>query len=100
MLNLLKHRGWVGGQRRPKGMTRRLGSALLTVLRAGVLVTATTAAASAAVARVSRTVSPSQQLAVLDYEHRAYRFPRTSAPLTASVPAHRPNTSEQTTLPV
>jgi lipoprotein-anchoring transpeptidase ErfK/SrfK len=55
-----------------------------------------TTAASGASAGVRGT----QQLAVLLTVHRAFRAPRTSAPIVARVGARRPITDERTTLPV
>lgn len=53
-----------------------------------------------AATRSAAAVKPTQLLAVLEYEHRAYRVPRTTGRLTASVTAQRPITGERTTLPV
>jgi lipoprotein-anchoring transpeptidase ErfK/SrfK len=81
-------------------MPHRLAPALLPLLVVFTAMAATPGAASAAGSAAPRDIRPTQQLAVLDYEHRAYRSPRTNSPLAASVPAHRPITGEQTTLPV
>jgi lipoprotein-anchoring transpeptidase ErfK/SrfK len=45
-------------------------------------------------------VQATQQLAVLLTAHAAYRAPAAGSPQVALVPAHRPITGEQTTLPV
>jgi lipoprotein-anchoring transpeptidase ErfK/SrfK len=91
-----------GAVRRSWTTPHRLGSTLLGLVGVCAAMATTSTAASAAVSAAPRHIhiSPTQQLAVLDYEHRAYRSPRTNAPLAASVPAHRPITGEQTTLPV
>ena len=73
--------------------------ALLTLLCAAVTLTPA-AAASQPPPGLSSQAGASRQLAVLDYEHRAYRFSRTTSELKLSIPAHRPITGESTTLPV
>jgi lipoprotein-anchoring transpeptidase ErfK/SrfK len=73
---------------------RRSWTALLCVC-AGLAASAGSASAS-----TSTSVKANQQLAVLHYEHRAYAAPRTTAAPRAAVPAHRPITGQQTTLPV
>jgi len=78
------------------GASRRSWTALLCVF-AGVGASAGTASASAAASQAARAT---QQLAVLHYEHRAYAAPRTTAAWRVLVPAHRPITGQQTTLPV
>jgi L,D-transpeptidase catalytic domain len=57
------------------------------------------AAASAAVSRPP-PVKASQALVQLQFEHQAYRGPRTGARLGVSVPARTPLTGEPTALPV
>jgi lipoprotein-anchoring transpeptidase ErfK/SrfK len=58
------------------------------------------AADFASAAPVRSRVPATQQLAVLLTAHRAHRAPRAESPQTALVPATRPITGEQTTLPV
>ena len=100
MRTLLKHSSRAGAPRRPWRSLHRLACVLVAVLGVGTGQTAVASAASATNTRASSHLRPLQQLAVLDYEHRAYQSPRTTARLTASIPAHRPITGEQTTLPV
>jgi lipoprotein-anchoring transpeptidase ErfK/SrfK len=78
--------------------SRRLGRCLLVGLAVACLapVTAGSAAAVGTPARVRAT----QQLAELLTAHRAYQAPVASSPQLALVPARRPITGEQTTLPV
>lgn len=92
-----------GAPRRPWGTSQRLTASLLTLLCActcATLMANVSAASAKAPHRSSTAVKPTQQLAVLDYEHRAYQYPRTNARLKASIPGDRPITGEQTTLPV
>jgi lipoprotein-anchoring transpeptidase ErfK/SrfK len=58
------------------------------------------AAGSASGAPTTARVPGTQQLAVLLTAHGAYRAPNAGSPPTALVPARRPITGEQTTLPV
>ena len=58
------------------------------------------AAGSAAAAGVPQHVQATQQLAVLLTAHAAHRAPTAGSPQVALVPARRPITGEQTTLPV
>jgi lipoprotein-anchoring transpeptidase ErfK/SrfK len=84
------------------GAVRRSWTALLCVC-AGLAASAASASASTSAstsASASTAVKATQQLAVLHYEHRAYAAPRATATRRASVPAHRPITGQQTTLPV
>ncbi len=76
---------------------RRMVTGLLTLLCLGAFLAN---AATAIAARPSTHGEAGQQLAVLDYEHRAYQSPGTGSRWEASVPAHRPITGAQTTLPV
>ncbi len=57
-------------------------------------------AGSAAAAGIPPRVQATQQLAVLLTAHVAHRTPAAGSPQVALVPAHRPITGEQTTLPV
>ena len=87
--------------RRPWIGVRAPARVLLAVVCVGAALTGA-AGATAASRPVDRPahISAGRQLAVLDYEHRAYASPRTTSQLKASVPAHRPITYEPTTLPV
>jgi len=58
------------------------------------------AAVSPPIASASPQVRATQQLVVLLYQHNAYQAPRAGARTIATIPAHRPITGEQTTLPV
>ena len=73
-------------------------------LVAGVLTLACLGNGLAAVSPPSASASPrvraTQQLVVLLYQHNAYESPRPGARAFATIPAHRPLTNEQTTLPV
>ncbi|MDQ6777316.1 MAG: L,D-transpeptidase [Actinomycetota bacterium] len=57
-------------------------------------------AGSAVAASPVRHVRATQELTSLLFPHLAYRSPRTSSPVLASLPAQTPITGEQTTLPV
>jgi lipoprotein-anchoring transpeptidase ErfK/SrfK len=73
---------------------RRLVLGLVTVCLLG-------ASADSALAAATRSRVPAtQQLAVLMTAHRAYLTPRAGATQVGFVPANRPITGEQTTLPV
>jgi lipoprotein-anchoring transpeptidase ErfK/SrfK len=58
------------------------------------------AAAAGADASAPGHVRANQRLAELQFEHEAYRYPRTSSHRLLSVPARTPITGEHTTLPV
>jgi lipoprotein-anchoring transpeptidase ErfK/SrfK len=75
-------------------LARRLVLGLAAVCLLGA--SANSALAAAVPARVAAT----QQLALLITAHRAYAAPRTRSAQVAFVPANRPITGEQTTLPV
>jgi hypothetical protein len=77
---------------------RRLGRDMLAGLTAILLLGLT--ASHAAAASPGYAVRPTQQLAVLLTPHDAHLAPAGSSPRVAFVPAHRPITGEQTTLPV
>lgn len=67
----------------------------------GASLTATTTAGAASPAASSPAGVPAvQQLAVLDYGHLAYRYPRTNSAQKGSILAYRPITAQPTTLPV
>ena len=100
MTTTIKRSLRAGAPRRPWRSLNRLTCVLVAVLGVGTAQTAMASTASASSSRASSHLRPLQQLAVLAYEHRAYLSPRTTARLQASVPAHRPITGEQTTLPV
>jgi len=89
------------GAGRPWKWGSRSFQTLVTMACVGASLTgATTAgAASPAVTPPSR-IPAIQQLAVLDYGHLAYRYPRTSSAQKASILAYRPITGQPTTLPV
>jgi lipoprotein-anchoring transpeptidase ErfK/SrfK len=75
----------------------------MTVACVGASLAATataTANAASATTREPAGVPAVQQLAVLDYGHLAYRYPRTNSSEKASILAHRPITGQVTTLPV
>jgi hypothetical protein len=57
-------------------------------------------AGSAAAAGIPMRVQATQRLAVLLTAHAAHQMPATGSPQVALMPAHRPITGEQTTLPV
>jgi lipoprotein-anchoring transpeptidase ErfK/SrfK len=78
--------------------SRRLGRCLITGLAAVCVAGAPVGSAGAAphTARVQAT----QELAVLLTAHGAHRAPDAGSPQSALVPARRPITGEQTTLPV
>jgi hypothetical protein len=84
------------------GASRRSWSRRRIQITLACLITMASAltAVSAAAASTSHHVSATQRLAVLQYEHRAYESPRTSARVLASLPSTTPITGEQTTLPV
>jgi lipoprotein-anchoring transpeptidase ErfK/SrfK len=74
---------------------------LLTLACAYGGLSAGSAAAKGTSAHARATDIPvTQRLAVLLYEHLAYRSPRTNASIVISMPPHTPITREQTTLPV
>jgi len=75
---------------------RRLARRLILGLTASCLLGASAGSALAAPARMPAA----QQLAVLVTAHRAYVTPRAGAAQVGFVPANRPITGEQTTLPV
>ncbi len=86
-------RPWIG--------VRAPARALLALVCVGAaLISAADASAAPRPTSRSSHMSAGQQLAVLDYEHRAYAFPRMTSRLKASIPAHRPITYEPTALPV
>lgn len=78
--------------------SRRLGRCLITILAAVCVAGAPVGSAGAAphAARVQAT----QELAVLLTAHGTHRAPDAGSPQSALVPARRPITGEQTTLPV
>jgi len=89
------------GAPRRSEMLRRLHTKLACgLVMLACALSALPAVSTAAAANTSHRVSATQELAVLLHDHRAHRSPRTSASLVASVPAQRPITGEQTTLPV
>jgi hypothetical protein len=51
-------------------------------------------------ASASSGIRATQQLVALLYQHNAYGSPRAGARTIATIPAHRPLTGEQTTLPI
>lgn len=74
---------------------------VVTMLCVGASLTAPTTAGAAPPAASSPAGVPAiQQLAVLDYGHLAYPYPRTSSTPKASLLAYRPITGQPTTLPV
>jgi lipoprotein-anchoring transpeptidase ErfK/SrfK len=106
-----------GVSRRPR-LDFRLSLALLACLGCAVLATTapaasaargrslykvppiTASAATAAGGRSPYKVPARQQLAVLEYGHRAFASPHTTAHVQTSVSSSRPITGERTTLPV
>jgi lipoprotein-anchoring transpeptidase ErfK/SrfK len=81
------------------GLRGRRCLAAVACVGLSLAATATASAASPAASRTAR-VPAVQQLAVLDYGHLAYRYPRTSSASKMSILAHRPITGQVTTLPV
>lgn len=89
-----------GAQRRSRTAFPRLTFALIAVLGVCAALTAMSAPASAKGFAAPRHINPTQELAVLQYEHRVYRAPRANAGVISAVPALRPITGGPTTLPV
>jgi lipoprotein-anchoring transpeptidase ErfK/SrfK len=92
----------VGAGRRPWSQARVSALGLLLCLCCVTSLAGTVANADARPPTPGLTsqVDSEQRLAVLGYEHRAYREPSKASRLVASVAAHRPITGEMTTLPV
>lgn len=85
----------------PRKPGRRWARSLVTGVCIGASLGATaTANAASPAARHRATVPAIQRLAVLEYGHLAYRYPRTNSAPRASILAHRPITGQVTTLPV
>jgi len=78
----------------------RLACALIVIASVSATLTATSETAWANGISAPRNINATQELAALRYEHRVYRAPRTNAGVKSAVPAIRPITGEQTTLPV
>ncbi|HWX96956.1 MAG TPA: L,D-transpeptidase [Solirubrobacteraceae bacterium] len=79
--------------RSPRRLAWRLAVGLTAAALAGIT-------ASTATAAVATHVPATQQVAVLLSAHRAHSEPEAGSPQVALVPARRPITGEQTTLPV
>jgi lipoprotein-anchoring transpeptidase ErfK/SrfK len=78
----------------PHRLVSRLAVGLATAALVGLT------AGPAVAAGVPSRVQATQQIAVLLTAHRAHQEPEAGSPQTALVPARRPITGEQTTLPV
>jgi lipoprotein-anchoring transpeptidase ErfK/SrfK len=92
-----------GALRRSWSASRRMISGPLTLLCACAALSTTASSADASSVTQARSATHgrgSQQLAVLDFEHRVYQFPRTNSQVKASIPPTTPITGEPTTLPV
>lgn len=86
------------GSPRAVACARRIGRCLLLGLTAACLLGITVG--SAAARGIPARVQAIQALAVLLTAHSAHREPQAGSPQVAFVPANRPITGEQTTLPV
>jgi lipoprotein-anchoring transpeptidase ErfK/SrfK len=96
---IISQRSSETGAARRSRTGRRVGATLacvLTFVSGGAGLVAGSAAAAGGATHVAAT----QRLATLLFTHRAYRSPRTSAPVVASMPATTTITGEPTTLPV